>query len=194
MKLDQKYWDNKYRLGQNGWDIGYVSTPLREYFDQLDSREINILVPGAGNGHEVEYLFKKGFTNVFLLDFSSEAIAAFLNRFPDFPEDQIIQEDFFNHSASYDLIVEQTFFSSLPRDARQQYVYQMHKLLKADGRLMGLLFNHEFGYEQPPYGGTVEEYQRLFSARFDFIHFSTAYNSIKPRRGREIFLCLCPKH
>ena len=180
-------------MGHNGWDIGYVSTPLREYFDQLNSKEIEILVPGAGNGHEVEYLFNKGFKNVHLLDFSGGAIAIFLERFPEFPEENIIHQDFFRHFDQYDLIVEQTFFSSLPRTMRRQYVAHMHRLLKPGGRLTGLLFNHEFGYEEPPFGGSVEEYRSLFSPHFEFLHFGTAHNSIKPRKEREVFLCLRPK-
>lgn len=55
---------------------------------------------------------------------------------------------------------------------------------------MGLLFNHEFGKDHPPYGGTKEEYLEYFNPFFQIMTFSTAHNSIKPRAGRELFINL----
>ncbi len=188
-----EYWNRFYNEGKLGWDIGYVSTPLKEYFDQLDDKTIKILVPGAGSGWEAEYLYKQGFKNVYLLDFSPKAIALFKKRFPGFPESQILLEDFFEHQQKYDLIVEQTFFSSLPRNFRPRYVEQMYNLLNPGGKLVGLLFNHEFQFNEPPFGGSPDEYKMLFEKKFDFIHFDTATNSIKPRRGRELFLLMLRK-
>ena len=66
----------------------------------------------------------------------------------------------------------------------------MHALLNPGGHLVGLLFNYEFNSDEPPYGGTEEEYRNIFNPYFYFKYFSTAYNSIKPRAGREIFLNL----
>jgi len=184
------YWDKFYEQNLLGWDIGYVSTPLKSYFDQIENKTLKILVPGAGNGWEVEYLFNQGFLNTYMLDFSKKAIEHFTNRFPGFPHAQIINEDFFLHQDTYDLIVEQTFFSSLLRSKRKDYVAKVHELLQPDGKLVGLLFNHEFPFEEPPFGGTTEEYKQLFSTHFKFVHFATAYNSIKPRKDRELFILL----
>jgi hypothetical protein len=189
-KLSKQYWNQQYRDAQTGWDIGYVSTPLKDYFDQLSNKELRILVPGAGNAWEVEYLFNIGFQNTFLLDFAEEGIAAFKKRCPDFPDTHIIKDDFFRHRGSYDLIVEQTFFSSIVPERRQEYAKKVHQLLKSGGKLAGLLFNHAFDFEGPPYGGTESEYRNLFTDFFEFKAFSTAYNSIKPRRNRELFLLL----
>ncbi len=45
------------------WDIGYVHPPLlKEYIDQLTSKDIAILIPGCGHGYEAEYLLQQGFT------------------------------------------------------------------------------------------------------------------------------------
>jgi len=185
-----EYWDASYQTGKTGWDIGYVSTPLKEYFDQLTNKSLKILIPGAGNGWEVEYLFKEGFENTFMLDFSEKAIGSFKNRYPDFPQHQIIHQDFFKHTGQYDLIVEQTFFSALPRALRTAYARHCHALLKPGGKWVGLLFNHEFPFDYPPFGGSPEEYTRLFEKWFTFLHFESAYNSIKPRKDRELFILL----
>src|SRR5438132_14384434 len=99
------YWENRYLNKETGWDIGYPSTPLVDFFKTLEDKNISILIPGAGNGYEVEYLFNNGFTNVHLLDFSAEAIKGFKNRVPGFPDSQLHLEDFFDHEGIYDLII-----------------------------------------------------------------------------------------
>ena len=61
-------------------------------------------------------------------------------------------------------------------------------MLKNNGKLVGLLFNHQFSFKGPPFGGVEDEYVNLFSSCFEFNKFDIAYNSIKPRMGRELFL------
>ena len=192
-EFDVHYWDRLYKSGQTGWDIGYVSTPLKEYFDQLTDKSIRILIPGAGNAYEAEYLHKAGFDNVYVLDYSSESIKSFLKRYPEFPPSHLLEEDFFSHRGKYDLIVEQTFFSSIDRKLRPAYAQKMHELLTPGGKLVGLLFTHEFNLQAPPFGGTIEEYSALFRSYFVFKAFDIAYNSIKPRAGRELFFILQKK-
>lgn len=189
-KLTPEYWDQTYITKQTGWDIGYVSTPLKDYFDQLGDKSIRILIPGAGNAWEAEYLWKQGFVNVFILDFAGAAVKGFLSRVPDFPISNIFLEDFFQHSDQYDLIVEQTFFTSLLPSQRKEYAAKTAGLLSSRGKLMGLVFNHPFHFEGPPYGGTPEEYRQMFSPYYHFKYFETAYNSIKPRKERELFFVL----
>jgi len=55
------YWENRYQNQQTGWDIGEISSPLKAYIDQLEDKSIKILIPGAGNAYEAEYLFLNGF-------------------------------------------------------------------------------------------------------------------------------------
>lgn len=192
-KLSPEYWDKTYETKQTGWDIGYVSTPLKDYFDQLKDKSIRILIPGAGNAYEAEYLWKQGFKNVFILDFSKSAVQSFLSRFPEFPKSNILIEDFFQHKEKYDLIVEQTFFTSIFPSQRKEYAKKTAGLLNLKGKLMGLVFNHSFNFEGPPYSGTVEEYRQLFAPYYQFNIFETAYNSIKPRKNRELFFVLVKK-
>lgn len=188
-KLDQEYWDNRYNQNLTGWDIGYPSTPLKEYFDQLSDKNIRILIPGGGNSYEAEYLFKQGFTNVFVLDISPVTINQFKLRCPEFPADNIFCEDFFHHKAKYDLIVEQTFFCALDPLLREKYVEKMSELLNKKGKLVGVLFDREFN-GGPPFGGNKAEYEELFSKQFTFLHFEECYNSISPRKDTEIFISL----
>lgn len=184
----KSYWNSKYSENNIGWDIGSVSSPAKGYIDQITDKSLKILVPGAGNAYEAEYLFLKGFKNVYVLDISSVAIESFKQRFPDFPDNQIIIQDFFTHNDTYNLIIEQTFFCAINPADRGKYVKKVHSLLKEGGKLVGLLFNHEFEKPGPPFGGSIEEYERLFFPYFEFKKFEESYNSIKPRAKREHFI------
>ena len=51
----QSYWASRYLEKQTGWNIGYASTPITAYVDQLTNKAAKILIPGAGNAYEAEY-------------------------------------------------------------------------------------------------------------------------------------------
>lgn len=186
-EINKTYWDKLYKSGKTGWDIGYVSTPLRDYFDQLSDTSIKILVPGAGKGYEVEYLFNTGFKNVYYLDYSEEAIDIFQKRCPEFPIENILTEDFFDHDSHYDLIIELTFFTSIIPENREALAKKMYTLLKPGGKYIGVFFNDIFGYDHPPFGAIKENYIELMKDLFNIKTLDIAYNSIKPRKGRELF-------
>ena len=76
-ELNQNYWNNRYLSNDFSWDIGDISLPLKTYFEQLTNNELKILIPGAGNAHEAEFLFKNDFKNVFVLDFADEPLQNF---------------------------------------------------------------------------------------------------------------------
>jgi len=185
--LNKDYWDNKYKEKNTGWDIGYISTPLKEYFNQLTNKNIKILVPGAGNSYEAEYLYNKDFKNIDVIDIALQPLKNLKKRTPFFPKKNLIQIDFFNYTKKYDLIVEQTFFCSLHPDARVKYVTKMATLLETKGKLVGLLFDFKLTEEGPPFGGSLNEYLQLFSEYFNIITIDRCYNSIKPRIDKELF-------
>lgn len=193
MKLEKEenYWSQRYQEKRTGWDIGYPSTPLKTYIDQLEDKKLKILIPGAGNAYEAEYLWQQGFTNVFVLDISNIPLTAFAKRNPDFPKAQLLQEDFFKHQHTYDLILEQTFFCSFvpTDDKRSAYAKQMSSLLKPNGKLVGLWFTFPLttDLEKRPFGGTKELYLRYFNPYLNTLLFEPCYNSIKPRQGSELF-------
>lgn len=55
-QLNKSYWENRYTNNLIGWNIGYISTPLKTYIDQIKDKSLKILIPGAGNSYEAEYL------------------------------------------------------------------------------------------------------------------------------------------
>ena len=187
MDLGEKFWSDRYIQGNTGWDIGYVSTPIKEYADHLTDRSIKILIPGAGNSYEAEYLFKLGFRNVWVLDISKVALDNFKERNPEFPANQLIHADFFEHDGKYDLILEQTFFCALDPNQRLDYCMKMNELLVEDGRLVGVLFGIPLFEDHPPFGGSKNEYLNIFRQHLSVIKMEECYNSIQPRKGNELF-------
>jgi len=191
LKEEELYWTERYKNNITGWDIGYPSTPIKAYADQLTDKSIQILIPGAGNAYEAEYLWKQGFTNVHILDISEIPLQEFKKRNPDFPEENMHQSDFFEFNGQFDLIIEQTFFCSfVPIDEnRNAYAKQMASLLKPKGKLAGLWFNFPLtdDMEKRPFGGNKELYIKYLSPYFKTITFDLCYNSIAPRQGKELF-------
>lgn len=186
--LDKNYWANRYKENETGWDVGNITTPLKEYIDQIKNKELSILIPGAGNAYEAEYLFLNGFKNVTVIDISEEPLKNIQKRVPGFPKENLLFGDFFELNKQFDLIVEQTFFCALNPSLRKAYAKKMHELLKPGGKLVGVLFNDVLNTDKPPFGGNKEEYIPYFEPYFNFRIFDTCYNSIKPRAERELFI------
>ncbi|MFT4525085.1 MAG: SAM-dependent methyltransferase [Bacteroidia bacterium] len=182
------FWNKRYEEGKTGWDIGYPSTPIKEYIDSLTDKSIRILIPGAGNAYEAEYLHQQGFENVYVLDIAENAIALFKSRVPDFPSDHLIHCDFFKHQGEYDLIFEQTFFCALPPSLRLNHADKMRDLLGLNGKLVGVMFNHPLEEKGPPWGGNEEMYRGIFKPNFDSINIKPCLNSIEPRQGSEYWV------
>ncbi len=187
-KLSEEFWTECYEQDQAGWDIGVASTPLVTYIDQLTDKNIKILIPGAGNAYEAEYLFQNGFKNVFVLDIARIPLDNLQARLPDFPSEHLIQQNFFDHVGQYDLIFEQTFFCALDPKLRKDYAKHMFSLLKTGGKLVGLYFCFKDRpmNQGPPYNGTLQEYQTYFTD-FKTKQLGMCYNSIQPRDENELF-------
>ncbi|WP_027000634.1 methyltransferase domain-containing protein [Eisenibacter elegans] len=186
--LTPDFWQARYEQSQIGWDIGAPSTPLKAYIDQLEDKNLRILLPGAGNAYEAAYLWQQGFRQVVVLDWAEAPLQAFAAQHPDFPKEQLIQADFFAHQGEYDLILEQTFFCALDPKLRAEYAAKMAQLLAPKGRLAGVWFHQVFENNQhPPFGGSAEDYIPLFEPYLQRKHSALCHNSIPPRAGTEWF-------
>ncbi|QYA25680.1 SAM-dependent methyltransferase [Gramella sp. MT6] len=185
--MNENFWSQRYRENNTGWDIGSVSTPIKEYIDQLTNKDLKILIPGAGNSYEAEYLFHNGFKQVYICDIAREPIKNLKERVPEFPEKQILNSDFFKLEGKFDLILEQTFFCAIPVKKRLDYAKKSSELLTETGRIAGVLFDFELQEDGPPFGGSKEEYLTYFSQYFKIDIFERCHNSIAPRKGKELF-------
>jgi SAM-dependent methyltransferase len=190
MNFDKEFWNNKYKTNKIGWDLGEVSPPLKAYFDQIENKEIKILIPGGGNSYEAEYLFNKGFNNVFVVDVSEIALKNIKKRVPNFPKAQLLHANFFDLEATFDLVIEQTFFCAINPELRPKYAHKMQSILNPKGKLVGLLFDAVLNDNHPPFGGNQKEYLSYFNPYFKNIQMELCYNSFHNRQGMELFVKL----
>lgn len=192
--LSADYWDERYKNGNTGWDIGTISTPLKTYIDQLTDKNISILIPGGGNSYEAEYLLKQGYTNVTVIDLAPSVTHSLKEKLISYGTAiQILTGDFFALTGQFDLIIEQTFFCAIDPSLRVAYTQKMFELLSEKGKLVGLLFNRDFE-GGPPFGGNIAEYKQLFAQQFNILTMEPCYNSITPRAGSEAFIILTKRH
>ncbi len=190
MDLNENYWDSKYNENTTGWDLGYITTPIKEYIDQIKAKKLKVLIPGGGNSYEAEYLHDQGFNNVFVVDIAKTPLLNIQKRVPGFPSDHLIRKDFFKLDMEFDLILEQTFFCALEPGLRPDYVKKMYQLLRRNGKLVGLLFDDPLNTDHPPFGGSKGDYEVLFKPYFEINTIALSYNSVPERQGIELFIKL----
>lgn len=181
--MNAEYWDNRYKTGMTGWDIGYPSPPLMGLMQDVHKNTAT-LIPGAGYGHEALSLAELGYTDVTVLDISQSPLDR-LSKHKHSENLKLIQGDFFDHQGAYDVLLEQTFFCALDPSLRASYVKKAADLLKPNGRLMGVLFNTHFE-GGPPFGGNTEAYKALFSPFFILQKLEECTRSIPQRMGNEV--------
>ena len=189
MNLNKQYWQARYLDRNTGWDLGGVSPPVAAYVDQLERKDLKILVPGAGRGYEAEYVFRQGFTDLTVLDIAPYPLEKLRERLPaEAAGMRLVEGDFLEfRDGPFDLVLEHTFFCALPAELRPRYAKKMAALLRPGGKLAGLLFDFPLNDTGPPFGGSREEYLKLFEPLFRIHTLERARNSIRPRAGRELF-------
>lgn len=187
-KLDDAYWNNRYLEDNTPWDLGDVSPPLKSFINSLSGKNQRVLIPGAGRGYEPIYMHRAGFSHVVVCDWSEAALKSLTEKEPSFPQANLVCADFFELQGTFDLLLEHTFFCAIAPARRSEYVQKSWELLRPGGMLAGLFFAHEFPIEGPPFGGTKEEYEALFSPGFKIEQLSLAENSVKPRAGNELLV------
>lgn len=192
--LDENFWNKRWETEETAWDLGSAAPAIVAYMQQVKDKDIAILIPGCGNAHEAKALLELGFTNITLVDIAPLAVARLQAAFGDQQGIHIHHQDFFKlEPASFDLMLEQTFFCAINPALRPAYAQQAAAILKPGGKLVGLLFDTEFERQGPPFGGHKAEYVPVFEPYFDLQTLETCTNSVKPRAGNELFMILKKK-
>lgn len=186
--LNAQYWEKRWQNQETKWDMGHASPPLVRYIDQLQDKDIRILIPGAGSAYEAVYLHEKGFKNVFVCDWAASSFFYLTAICPSFPKEHLIISNFFDLDIEVDLLLEQTFFCAIDPTIRPNYVDKAKTLLSTGGKIAGLLFGINFDFTGPPFGGQEEEYITLFEPQFDILQIDVEKDSIPQRAGNELFI------
>ena len=188
--LDAEYWDSQWKSETTGWDLGMACPQLTHFIDIISDKSSRVLIPGCGSAYEAEYLLKKGFQDITLIDIAENACDRLRQKFNGESRITILCEDFFNLDSKFDTIIEQTFFCALPPSMRIRYVWKMHQILNPGGKIQGVLFNKQFEKAGPPFGGDIDEYKRLFGTLFQIEQMELAEHSATPRAGSELAISL----
>ena len=188
--LDANFWNERWKNQETGWDIGYPSPAITRFFKNVDDKNTRILIPGCGNAYEAEFLLNQGFKNITILDIAPKAVERLQDKFKNNSEIKIVCEDFFKHYGEYDFMIEQTFFCAISPALRADYAKKASELLAENGQIVGLLFNKEFSNQEPPFGGTKEDYISTFKIDFEIIYMQDCKDSIPERQGNELFFQL----
>jgi len=193
MNDKKEYWDGRWLKGNTGWDIGYASPPLIEFCRPLKDKSISLLIPGCGSAYEALQFVDMGFTDITLLDISPTMVELLHKKYGHLEQIHIVCGDLTDlKSSSFDLILEQTFFCTVPPADREDLLMEIVNLLKHGGIYAGVVFDALF-QSGPPFGGPADGYRPLFEKFFYVEIFEMCYNSIGPRQDAEYFMKLIKK-
>lgn len=189
---ENAFWDNAYASGTDGWELGKVSPAFVALGDSvLPSSPQNVLVLGAGRGHEAAWLAECGH-NVVAEDFSAQAVAEFGKRYPDSKVDYR-QQDFFaparDDEETFDVVAEFIFFCAIDPQRRREYFARVASRLKSGGLLVGIFFV-SYAPGGPPYSVTPWELKAYAESEFTIRCWEMSQHSHPKRRGKEFAVVL----
>ena len=186
-----EYWDNRYILGESGWDL---KSPTPIFSDILKEKKIikpgKLIILGAGKGFDAVEASKFGY-EVTAIEFSKAAVD-FGNQLAEKENTKVefLSEDFFelseNHFGIYDAAYDYVTYCAINPGRRDEYAKLVASLLKPGGKFVIILFPVENRPGGPPFGVNKLEVEKHFSKYLRLILSTDKINSIKPRRGREI--------
>ena len=161
-------WDQRYREGRDGWELGAPAQPLDAFLREDPRRPLPpgaVLVPGCGRGHEAALLAELGFTTIGL-DISGEALQEARRLYgADRPGLRWLQADLLDAAAlrsggladgSLQGVVEHTCFCAIEPSRRGDYLAAVTRLLAPGGWLMGLFWCHTRP-GGPPFGSDPDQ-------------------------------------
>ncbi len=184
-----RYWQKHYDGGEPPWDHGRPSPPIVELARSGDLPKGRLCVLGCGWGNDAIWFAKNGW-KVTAVDFAEGAEKGLRKRAAKAgAKVQFVRSDLFllpeTHPAAFDLVLEHTCFCAIRPERRREYVNVVRSILRKDGTLFGVFYNHgdEGG---PPFTVDRRRVRALFGRHFDIHRLEVAEGSFENRAGKEL--------
>lgn len=177
--LEAEFWQEKYRSGADGWELGKPAPALVQALKSLKLSRQRIAVLGSGSGEDAAYLAQQGHL-VTAFDFSPEALLRAKQKHGTPKGLQWVQADMFSLPASYtgkfDMVFDNACLIAIPPSKRKDLVKVWKKLLTSQGHLLGVLALFPFR-SGPPFGLTEWEVHQLLGDDFQHLFWSRDIDS-----------------
>lgn len=182
-----KFWEGRWKDGETPWDHGRPAPPFAEFVEKFGAPAGQVIIPGAGSGHDVRF-FAELDAHVVGLDISPTSIdvAHRLNSHPlaKYRLGNILDPEEKWHGR-FDWVIEHTCLCALEPEHWPAYIEGVRKLLKPGGYYLGLLYRNPVYEEGPPFGINDEMVETLFSEDFQLLKAWVPEKSYESRFERE---------
>ncbi len=157
-------WEARYQAGTTGWDRGQASPGLFYWLDQgMLVPPAQVLIPGCGNGYEVDELARRGF-DVVALDIAPTPVNNLRQRLlHQGLKATVEQADLFywQTDTPFDAVYEQTCLCAIDPTEREAYAEKLYQWLRPGGLLLAQFM--QTGQEGgPPFHCALGEMETLF--------------------------------
>lgn len=168
---DRDFWQQRFLEQQTPWDRGAPSPQLPRWLAEgVLAPGMRVAVPGCGAGHEVVALARAGI-DVVALDYAPAAITLLEEHLArERLTARTIEADVlaWQPDAPFDAVYEQTCLCALHPDHWAAYAAQLHRWLRAGGRLAMLAMqapragSRDGLIEGPPYHVEINALRAIF--------------------------------
>jgi SAM-dependent methyltransferase len=178
-----QFWDERFEQAFTPWDLGGVPQALRDFVGR-DSARRTVLIPGCGNGYELQFLSDAGW-DATAIDFSPAAVSRARALVGPWAA-RVVEADFFSWQPEQPLglIYERAFLCALLPAMRPQIAARYAALLPPGALLAGFFF---FGStpKGPPFGITRAELEELLTPHFALVEEGDVVDSLPVFAGQE---------
>lgn len=188
------FWQSNYTNDRIPWDLGAPTPTFARLAASGDYPPGQMIVLGAGRGHDARLFARHGFT-VTAVDFASEAVAAMQALGDPASPVQILQADIFalpeTMNGRFDYILEYTCFCAIDPTRREEYAALAARLLKPDGLYIALAFPIGTRSGGPPFVVQPDDMIELLAEHeFNLQHREFPPDSVPLRQNIEELIIL----
>jgi len=186
-----EYWSGRYRRGETGWDNQrphpYLEEVLRRHPETIRGKDV--LVIGAGPGHDAELFSRSGAKRVVALDFSEAAKKSFQKYYPDSRVEYALL-DFFHPPPDLkaETVFEHTLLCAIDPARYGDYFRSLQKVLLPGGNYLALIWNQTpAGKNGPPFSTPNRVVEEGLKGGFKILEREAVTATIPGRENTETF-------